>query len=58
MVLFVDKNNYVRYQYNGDGEFFKDPKGGNGVLKAKGRSDEEQAEMRLRAVLDVMLKQK
>ena len=25
MVLFVDKNNYIRYQYNGDSDFFKDP---------------------------------
>jgi len=58
MVLFVDKNNYVQYQYNGDGEFFKDPQGRSGVLKAKGRSDEEQTEARLRAVLNAMLKQK
>jgi len=58
MVLFVDKNNYVRYQYNGDSDFFKDPQGGNGVLKAKGRSNEQQAEFRLRAVLEAMLKQK
>jgi thiol-disulfide isomerase/thioredoxin len=58
MVLFVDKNNYVRYQYNGNSDFFKDPARSNAVLKAKGRSDEEQTEMRLRAVLEAMLKQK
>ena len=56
MVLFVDKNNYVQYQYNGDGDFFKDPNKGNGVLKTKARTDDQQAEFRLRSVLDAMLK--
>jgi thiol-disulfide isomerase/thioredoxin len=53
IVLFVDKTNYVRYQFNGDGEFFT-AQAGNGKLK--GKSEVEQIESRLRATLDAMLK--